>query len=96
MVSIRRSALAKFFAASLFVLVVSPLTAPFSTFDLAEILCEPSLHVDAGDVKLIQDVIDLAGIVADISPALIDVRCPTARRTEPPDVQPLSPLVLRI
>src|SRR5713226_4407218 len=96
LVSIRRSGLTKVFAACLFVLAVSPLTTPFSTFDLAEILGQVSVHADAGAAKLIQDVIDLASIVRYVPPALSDLSGSKTRQCEPPDIQAVRPLVLRI
>ena len=94
--SIRRCGLAKFFATTLVLLAVSPLTAPFSTFDAAEILGETSVHPDAGAAKLVQDAIDLATSVAHLLPALTEVSSQLIRRVDTPAVQSLSPLVLRI
>ena len=59
----RRTILAKFFAASLIALIVSPITAPFSTISVAELLGETAVHVDHGSAKLVQEVIDLGGLV---------------------------------
>jgi hypothetical protein len=51
--------------------------------------------VDAGDQKLVE-VGDLVSTVTDLAPVVDDARCATAQRAEPPDIQPLRPLVLRI
>jgi len=93
---IRRCGLAKLFATILVVLAVSPLTAPFSTFDAADMLGETLVHSDGGAGKLVQDAIDLTNIVAHLPPSWTEVSDQPMRRIGTPTIQAAGPLVLRI
>jgi len=69
---VRRTVLAKVFAVCLVALAVTPFTAPFSLFDLADLFGSPSSHGFTGDsdkqVKTSTD--SLVGVTRSLAPSL--------------------------
>jgi|SRR3954469_6515044 hypothetical protein len=57
---LRRQPIAKGFAIVLMILAASPLTAPFSTFDAAELLNATAVHADGAKLKIVDDLVDPA------------------------------------
>ena len=96
LVAIRRRALARCFAIALVVLTVVPVTAPFATFDLSGIIGETALHVDAGEGKLVQEVVDPAFAGPSIAPSMDSAWRHVARPANPSGPPQIQPLVLRI
>jgi hypothetical protein len=67
-----RTALARFFAACLVILSISPFTAPFSTFDASEMLGETVVHAGHGSAKLVQETSDLGWAAASEPVLFVD------------------------
>src|SRR5712671_4102432 len=94
--TIRRLFISRCLATALLVLAVSPFTAPFSTFDGADILTLSPMH--AGDVKVkdVDHAIDPIDLRSDTFAVLgvgVAVKSGDSRLTEPP---PSHSPVLRI
>jgi hypothetical protein len=88
--------LAGFFAAAIIVLSVSPFTAPFSTFDAAEIASEQVLHAGDAPVKVAQDTTDFDFVPASAVPTALETAFDGAALSNCLDVRPIRVLVLRI
>lgn len=74
--SVRRTRLAKFFAACLIALATSPFTAPFATCDVADLSGEAPLHGGSLASKTAPDVADTPVGGAAISPDRVGVIVP--------------------
>ena len=97
--SVRRvlaTRLAKFLAAAIIVLGISPLTAPFATFDAAEIAWARVLHAGDAQLKVVQDTTDVTFITISTSPLTLHLALDSARLTDRTDIRPIRILVLRI
>jgi hypothetical protein len=88
--------LARFFAAAIIVLAVSPFTAPFSTFDAAEIASDQVLHAGDAQVKIAQDTTDFVFNPASAIPTALETAFDGAALSNRLDVRPIRVLVLRI
>ena len=88
--------LARFAAAVIIVLGISPFTAPFSTFDPAEILSEQVLHAGASQVKAVQDISECLLVSAGTSPLMLDVIVDGLRVADLLSIRPVRVVVLRI
>ena len=94
--SILATRAARWMAAAIIVLGISPFTAPFSTFDAAEIAAEQILHSGDAQLKVVQDATDVACSMSDaLPPAFLAVFDPLMV-SNPTDVHPVKVLVLRI
>ena len=67
---VRRLLISRFFAGLIVVLAITPFTAPFSSFGLAELVSEKSLHGSSDSGKLADDLTDLAFLVVHALPTL--------------------------
>ncbi len=93
---VRRLAAAKFFAALLIALTVSPFTAPFATIDIAELVGGKTFDATAPASKLAQDLTDCSFITASVLPQDIGVSRAVACRFQRTLARPVLVLVLRI
>ena|SRR5580765_1063931 len=95
-VRVRRLLISRFFAAFIVVLAITPFTAPFSSFGVAEFVGEKSLHGSSDSGKLADDLTDLAFLVVQALPTLAadygSARATIAR----PDLRVIQTHVLRI
>ncbi len=67
---VRRTALARFFAAALIALAASPFTAPFSAVDVAELDGGTPLHLaQASALKAMKDIATLDPLVVALAPS---------------------------
>ena len=69
-VRVRRLLISRFFAAFIVVLAITPFTAPFSSFGVAEFVSEKALHGSSDSGKLADDLTDLAFLVVHALPTL--------------------------
>ena len=85
----------RFLAAAIIALAITPFTAPFSAFDLAEVV---SLHVHSSDaqLKLAKDTTDFVFISTSAIPLLLVASFDGAPLSNRIDVRPVRVLVLRI
>jgi hypothetical protein len=88
--------LARFFAAAIIVLAVSPFTAPFSTFDAAEIARDQVLHAGDAQLKIAQDATDFVFNPASTIPTALETAFDGATLSNRLDVRPIRVVVLRI
>jgi hypothetical protein len=94
--AVHRSRLAKFFAVCLVALSVSPFTAPFSTFDKAEILGETAVYAGHGSAKLVQEATDVGAAVVSVPELFTGAVCQLAGWVLRIAVRSHRSLVLRI
>jgi len=96
LVSIRRTLIARGFAALLVVLTITPFTAPFATIDAAELLSEAGHASLASPAKAAKDLATAALLPA---PFFIGILLPLAHQTRagsPMHLQRLRTIVLRL
>ena len=87
---------ARLMAAAIIALAVSPFTAPFSTFEAAEIAAGQVLHSDDGQLKVAQDATDCDFVTPSATPLALDRSLDGASLSNRIDVRPVRVLVLRI
>ena len=87
---------AKFLAATIVVLTLTPFTAPFSTFDAAEIVSEQVLHSNASPAKTVQDMTDVLSLPPAACALTLSNTIQSAALADCNDVRPFLVLVLRI
>lgn len=85
----------RFLAAAIIALAFTPFTAPFSAFDLAEVV---TLHLHSGDaqLKLAKDTTDFVCISTSVMPLALVASFDGALLSNRVDVVPVRVLVLRI
>ena len=87
---------ARWMAAAIIVLGISPFTAPFSTFDGAEIAAEQILHSCDAPLKVVQDATDFTCLTSCATPLAFVSAFDPLMRPDITDVFPVKVLVLRI
>jgi hypothetical protein len=87
---------AKFLAATIVVLALTPFTAPFSTFDAAEIVSEQVLHANALPAKAVQDITDVLTLPPAACGLTPSHTIHSTALAECNDVRPFLVVVLRI
>lgn len=95
-VRVRQLFISRFFAGLIVVLAISPFTAPFSSFGLAELVGEKSLHGSSDFGKLADDLADLALLVVHVLPTLAADDGLTRAAIVRPDLRAIETHVLRI
>ena len=95
-ISVRRSAVAKCFAACLVALVVSPVTAPFPTISLDEISGDMPFHTGCGATKLVRGGVDLSGLAATTPQLTAPLLHQVIGSFDRLDGRPVHPLVVRV
>ena len=95
LVAVRRTLIAKGFAALLLALTVSPFTAPFATIDAAELLTESHASLDAS-VKPTKEVATAALLPGLLFVAVLLPIAPPTHAIRPVHLQPLRTIVLRL
>ena len=93
---VRRLFISRFFAGLIVVLAIAPFTAPFSSFGLAELVGEKSLHGSSDSGKLADDLADLALLVVHVLPTLAADDGFARSATVRPDRRAIETHVLRI
>jgi hypothetical protein len=94
--SVLSTRMARIMAAAIIALAISPFTAPFSTFDLAEIVSQHALHSGDPQLKVTQDTTDCVFTMASAIPVALEASFDGASLSNRIDVRPVRVLVLRI
>src|SRR5262245_34964879 len=94
--TVLRTYVAKFLAAALVVLTLTPFTAPFSTFDAVEIVSEQVLHSNASPAKTVQDMTDVLPLPTAAHALTLSNTIQGVVPADFTDVRPFLVLVLRI
>ena len=87
---------AKFLAALIVVLTLTPFTAPFSTFDAVEIASEQVLHNNASPAKTAPDMTDVLSVPTAACALMLSSAVQSIALADGTDVPPFRVLVLRI